>query len=135
MCFNSPLSCLPPNVFFPVVVFCLFVFVFVFYYYYYYYYYCRTDVNQKLIESIMDGMTKKRAVNGGKQMSLCDLGYCDVGLDDNWQKCGATNAAPGMHYHDINGNPIVNTDLFPDFKSMTDHAHSLGLTSGWYGNK
>jgi len=91
-------------------------------------------VNQDLIMSIMDGMvSRKRSVNG-KPTSLCDLGYCDVGLDDNWQACGSKDAAPGMHYHDKDGNPLVNHALFPDFKNMTDHAHSLGLASGWYGN-
>lgn len=78
---------------------------------------------------------KKRMVKEkGVEMSLCDLGYCDVGLDDNWQACGSSDAAPGMNYHDKDGHPLVNTKLFPDFKAMTSHAHSLGLTSGWYGN-
>lgn len=58
----------------------------------------------------------------------------DVGLDDHWQACGSPDAAPGMHYHDAEGSPIVDTSVFPDFKAMTDHAHSLNLTSGWYGN-
>merc|ERR1719463_466633 len=31
-------------------------------------------------------VSKKRPVDG-VPMSLCDLGYCDVGLDDNWQEC------------------------------------------------
>jgi len=44
------------------------------------------------------------------------------------------DAAPGMHYHDKDGNPIVNLDLFPDLGAMVDHAHSLKLTAGWYGN-
>lgn len=92
------------------------------------------DVNQELIESIMDRMVERKRMVNGKPTSLCDLGYCDVGLDDNWQMCGSKDAAPGMHYHDVNGNPIVNTKVFPDFNKMTDHAHSLGLTSGWYGN-
>mmetsp|Transcript_20832 Transcript_20832/g.41271 ORF Transcript_20832/g.41271 Transcript_20832/m.41271 type:complete len:429 (+) Transcript_20832:36-1322(+) len=87
------------------------------------------NVNQSLITSIMDGMVKQR--NG---VSLLDVGYSDVGLDDNWQSCNDPKAAPGMHYHDAEGNPIVNTQRFPDFKAMTDHAHSLKLTSGWYGN-
>lgn len=39
-----------------------------------------------------------------------------------------------MHYHAANGTALVNYGRFPSFKSMTDHAHSLGLTSGWYGN-
>ena len=64
----------------------------------------------------------------GVATSLCDLGYCDVGLDDNWQECGSG----ALHFHDKDGNPIVNTKRFPDFNKMTDHAHKLGLTSGWW---
>ena len=29
---------------------------------------------------------------------------------------------------------MVNVDRFPSLKGMTDYAHSLGLTAGWYGN-
>ena len=86
------------------------------------------NVNQSLMQSIMDGLTVKR--NG---TSLSDLGYSDAGLDDNWQACGSPSAAPGMHYHDADGNPLVNTERFPDLKAMTDHARSLNLTAGWYG--
>ena len=39
------------------------------------------NVNQSLITGIMDGMVKKQTFGGGKPTSLCDLGYCDVGLD------------------------------------------------------
>tara|TARA_B100000795_G_scaffold165967_1_gene124845 strand:- start:146 stop:1468 length:1323 start_codon:yes stop_codon:yes gene_type:complete len=92
------------------------------------------NVNQELIMNIMKGMTDKSRTVNGKPASLCDLGYCDVGLDDNWQACGSKDAAPGMHYHDVKGNPLVNYQRFPDFKNMTDYAHTLGLTSGWYGN-
>ena len=89
------------------------------------------NVNQALIQSIMDGMIDKSRTVNGVPTSLLDLGYSDVGLDDNWQACGSKDAAPGMHYHDKDGNPLVNYDRFPDFNNMTDHAHSLGLTSGW----
>mmetsp|Transcript_48854 Transcript_48854/g.129481 ORF Transcript_48854/g.129481 Transcript_48854/m.129481 type:complete len:434 (-) Transcript_48854:71-1372(-) len=90
------------------------------------------NVNQSLIESVMDGMARRSRMVDGVPTSLCDLGYCDVGLDDNWQACGA--GAGNYTYHDAEGKPIVNTDRFPDFKAMTGHAHSLGLTAGWYGN-
>lgn len=89
------------------------------------------NVNQKLIEGIMDGMTSKKRMVDGVPTSLCDLGFCDVGLDDNWQKCGAGHT---YHYHDDSGKPIVNHDRFPDMAAMTAHAHKLGLTAGWYGN-
>merc|ERR1712046_251324 len=32
------------------------------------------------------------------------------------------------------GNPIIDTHKFPDMKAMVAHAHSLGLTAGWYMN-
>ena len=28
---------------------------------------------------------------------------------------------------------MINKATFPDLKQMTDYAHSLGLTAGWYG--
>jgi len=94
------------------------------------------NVNQGLIEGIMDGMVNSsRPIWNGETKNLKELGYGDVGLDDNWQACGDPKAkAAGNNYHDIDGNPIVNLDRFPDFNKMTDHAHSLNLTSGWYGN-
>ena len=85
------------------------------------------NVNQPLIEGIMDGMLEKKRMVDGVPTSLCDLGYCDVGLDDYWQACGSPDAAPGMHYHGVDGKPLVNYTRFPSFKNMTDHAHSLGL--------
>jgi alpha-galactosidase len=39
-----------------------------------------------------------------------------------------------MNYHDIDGNPLVDLNRFPDLKQMTDYAHNLNLTAGWYGN-
>lgn len=90
------------------------------------------NVGQSLITKVMDGMVSKRRSVDGAPASLCDLGYCDVGLDDNWQKCGA--GTHGYNYHDDQGRPIINTDLFPDMAAMTEHAHKLGLTAGWYGN-
>lgn len=91
------------------------------------------NVDQKLIMGIMDGMVKRTRMVDGKPTSLCDLGYCDVGLDDNWQNCTG-GAAFGTNFHDADGNPIVRPDKFPNMKDMTDHAHKLGLTAGWYGN-
>ena len=91
------------------------------------------NVNQELIETIMDGMVNRGRTVDGTATSLCDLGYCDVGLDDNWQKCGSYGEKK-YTFHTDDGIPVVNTEIFPDMKSMTDKAHSLGLTAGWYGN-
>jgi hypothetical protein len=38
------------------------------------------NVNQELITGIMDGMVDKKRSVDGVPTSLCDLGYCDVGL-------------------------------------------------------
>eukprot|EP00581_Thalassiosira_minuscula_P006110 CAMPEP_0183741440 /NCGR_PEP_ID=MMETSP0737-20130205/62141_1 /TAXON_ID=385413 /ORGANISM="Thalassiosira miniscula, Strain CCMP1093" /LENGTH=438 /DNA_ID=CAMNT_0025976767 /DNA_START=26 /DNA_END=1339 /DNA_ORIENTATION=+ len=93
------------------------------------------NVNQSLMISIMHSMVHRgRVDHNGIPTSLCDLGYCDAGLDDNWQACHSPLAAPGMNYHDVNGYPIVNTSSFPDLRIMVDTAHSLGLKAGFYGN-
>uniref|UniRef100_A0A6U6FDI2 Alpha-galactosidase n=1 Tax=Odontella aurita TaxID=265563 RepID=A0A6U6FDI2_9STRA len=93
------------------------------------------DVNQTLIEKIMRAMIdRSRSDHAGRPTSLCDLGYCDVGLDDAWQACQSPEAAEGMNYHREDGSPIVNLKRFPDLKGMVDLAHSLNLTAGWYGN-
>lgn len=92
------------------------------------------NVNQKLIEGIMDGMVSRKRCVDGVPTSLCDLGYCDVGLDDNWQTCVSGKHGYKYHYHDNAGVPIINQERFPDMIAMTTHAHKLGLTAGWYGN-
>jgi alpha-galactosidase len=40
----------------------------------------------------------------------------------------------GYTYHDPAGYPIVDPKVFPDMLAMTNFAHSLNLTAGWYGN-
>lgn len=93
------------------------------------------NVHQVDLIKIMDGLVNRtRKDHTGKLVSLCDLGYCDVGLDDTWQRCGSEHAADGMHYHDARGNPIVNLDRFPSLNNMTRHATHLGLSAGWYAN-
>ena len=92
-----------------------------------------SNVNQELIQSQMDGMVSKSRSIDGVPTSLLDLGYSDVGLDDAWQICG-DNGDEHYTYHAATGEPIVNNTLFPDFNAMTNYAHELGLTAGWYGN-
>ena len=84
---------------------------------------------------IMDGLVRRdRRDHLGNLVSLADLGYRDVGLDDTWQQCNSPDAADGMHYHDVYGNPIVNVDRFPSLETMTQYARDLNLTAGWYAN-
>eukprot|EP00602_Paraphysomonas_sp_CaronLab_P000574 CAMPEP_0185023338 /NCGR_PEP_ID=MMETSP1103-20130426/6019_1 /TAXON_ID=36769 /ORGANISM="Paraphysomonas bandaiensis, Strain Caron Lab Isolate" /LENGTH=434 /DNA_ID=CAMNT_0027555893 /DNA_START=39 /DNA_END=1343 /DNA_ORIENTATION=+ len=91
------------------------------------------DVNQDLISKQMDGMVSRKRTVNGVPTSLLDLGYSDVGLDDAWQLCGDYGTDHNT-YHDENGTPVINKDVFPDLRKMTDYAHRLGLTAGWYGN-
>mmetsp|Transcript_11084 Transcript_11084/g.18109 ORF Transcript_11084/g.18109 Transcript_11084/m.18109 type:complete len:416 (-) Transcript_11084:142-1389(-) len=91
------------------------------------------NVNQDLIQKQMDGMTSRARTVNGVPTSLLDLGYTDVGLDDAWQLCGEYGPDKNT-YHDEVGKPVVDTSVFPNFNAMTDYAHSLGLTAGWYAN-
>lgn len=82
----------------------------------------------------MKAAAAKNYMLNGVPTSLADIGFSDIGLDDNWQACGK-RGPNGYTYHDpVTGAPIVDTTTFPDMKAMTDYAHSLGLTAGWYGN-
>lgn len=62
--------------------------------------------------------------------SLCDVGYCSVGVDEGWEGCGQ-----GVNHtqHDIHGIPTIDA-AFPDTAGMVKQIHSLGLTAGWYLN-
>jgi len=91
------------------------------------------NVNQELIIGIMEGMVSRKRTVDGKPTSLCDLGYCDVGLDDNWQQCG-TYGKDAYTYHTEEGVPQINTDRFPDLSALPRKAHELNLTAGWYLN-
>jgi hypothetical protein len=89
-------------------------------------------VDQKLMVEVMDAIVDRSRSINGVPTSLADLGWSDVGLDDAWQRF---HSGPnGVGYHDDQGRPIVNTTRFPSLTAMVDHAHSLNLTAGWYGN-
>ena len=62
--------------------------------------------------------------------SLCDVGYCSVGVDEGWEGCGQ-----GVDHtqHDIHGIPTIDA-AFPDTAAMVEQIHALGLTAGWYLN-
>lgn len=88
------------------------------------------DVDQQLMEDTMDLLVARGRTIDGVPTSLCDLGYCDVGLDDGWQQCGSYGRER-YTFHQPNGMPVVNRSRFPNFEAMTAHAHALGLTAGW----
>ncbi|KAG8463385.1 hypothetical protein KFE25_004896 [Diacronema lutheri] len=91
------------------------------------------NVDQQLMEETMVLVAARDRRVDGVPTSLCDLGYCDVGLDDGWQLCGDYGPSH-FTFHQPSGAPVVNRSRFPDFEAMTARAHALGLTAGWYLN-
>ena len=63
--------------------------------------------------------------------SFADLGYVHCGLDDFWQECGA---GVNGSFHDVEGNPLVDTTAFPNLTAMVKHGNAGGLKVGWYMN-
>jgi alpha-galactosidase len=89
------------------------------------------SVTQALMSEVVTGMAARIYSVNGNTVSLRDLGYSDVGIDDGWQLC---HAGVNGGYHTAAGNPIVDTSKFPDLRNFTDNAHNNNLTAGWYGN-
>ena len=89
------------------------------------------DVTQEKIVQAAAAVARERRQSDGSMMSLAQLGYANIGLDDNWQACGA---GVSRSFHDAAGRPIVNQKLFPDMAAMVKQIHSLKLKAGWYLN-
>ena len=92
-------------------------------------------ITQDMMVSAVDAATaKNRTVKGwpGK-VSLCDLGYCSVGVDEGWEGCGAPGVVPPMRQHYPNGTPSINAK-FPDLGELVDYGHKKGLKMGFYQN-
>lgn len=90
-------------------------------------------VDQALLEEIATRLVDASRTVGGVPTSLSSLGFTNVGLDDEWQECGA-GAAWGHSFHDGAGFPLVNRTRFPDLLAMTSALHALNLTAGFYAN-
>ena len=65
---------------------------------------------------------------GDAKVSLQDVGYSSVGVDEGWEGCGQ-----GVNHtqHYVNGTPAVNSK-FPDMKAMVDYGHKKNLKVGFY---
>jgi hypothetical protein len=94
-----------------------------------------------MVEQIDAVVAKNRTVEGWEgKVSLCDLGYCAVGVDEGWEGCGqgVPHLNPRTHkpyntQHYANGTPAINSK-FPDMPGLVTYGHSKGLTMGWYEN-
>ena len=84
-------------------------------------------------QAIMTAQADAMAATAGRpgQRSLLSYGFEHVGLDDNWQQCGkGINGS----FHNAQGQPLINHKTFPDMAAFNQHAHGLGLKTGWYFN-
>ena len=89
-------------------------------------------IYQQTIMDAIDAITAKNwSVDGEAGLvSLADVGYASVGIDEGWEGCGmGVNGT--QHY--INGTPVINTK-FPDMAGLVDYGHSKNLKMGWYEN-
>ena len=89
------------------------------------------DVTDADVRATVDAITDRS--RGG--VSLLDLGFSDVGVDDGWQACKTGREVGGLSsFHDASGAPLVNKSKFPDVKAMVAYGHSKNVTMGWYDN-
>lgn len=69
------------------------------------------------------------------QVSLHDLGFQEVGIDDGWQACGAGRTVDNRSsFHALDGTPLVNLSRFPSLPDLVAYGHGAGLRMGWYDN-
>jgi hypothetical protein len=85
-------------------------------------------LNQQVLEGNIDALTSKNRTVDGVPTSLWDLGYRTVGIDGGYETC-INNTM-----HDEAGNPMINTELFPDMKGFVDYGHAKHIKMGWYQN-
>ena len=89
--------------------------------------------NDTFVQAI-SALTAKVWSVDGKMVSLADVGYFRVGIDEGWKNCSGPAPNDGMRQHDEQGFPMVNTDKFPDLKWLVDYGHRPGILMGWYLN-
>ena len=64
---------------------------------------------------MVDHLVEKKWTVDGKKISLADVGYSSVGIDEGWEGCGyGVNGTQ----HDTDGNPVINTWRFPNMKNL-----------------
>ena len=90
---------------------------------------------EMMIDAAQAIVAKNRSVVGYyESVSLCDMGYCSVGVDEGWENCSGVDPGHGERQHDAAGLPLIDLNSFRDMGSMVDKIHALGLAAGWYLN-
>jgi alpha-galactosidase len=83
-------------------------------------------------EAVDAVVAKNRTVAGWTgPVSLCDIGYCSVGIDEGWEGCGMGATVDGRKtQHYANGTPAINSKV-PDIPGLVEYGHAKGLKMGW----
>lgn len=94
------------------------------------------DIDQIKISSQIDALVAKRNVAGERSsgrvgVSLLDLGYDSIGIDEGWEGCGR-GVNGSVHY--LNGTPAVDERRFPDIAELVRYGQSKGVKMGFYLN-
>ena len=110
-------------------------------------------IDQSMIQAQVDGLVLRRnPIDLGKKessrmlklpsfnydnqqlsnaVSLFDLGYTRIGIDDGWQACGmGTNGS----FHDASGHYMYNFTRFPNMTALVSYANSLNVIMDSYHN-
>lgn len=88
------------------------------------------QISEKIFVNAIDAITAKNWTVGEKIVSLADVGYNSIGIDEGWEGCGmGVNGT--QHY--VNGTPAVNTN-FSDMKELVQYGHKKKLRMGFYQN-
>jgi alpha-galactosidase len=83
------------------------------------------DITQEIMVATIDALTAKQWAG----ISLVDVGYSSVGLDEGWEDCTQLNGSQ----HDTNGMPLINAK-FSNLTRLVQYGHRKGLSMGWYLN-
>ena len=70
-------------------------------------------VSDAKMRRAIDAIVSRGRLVDGQPTSLLDLGYINVGLDGGWPNCRGST----YRYHDAQGLPLVNSQLFPDMRA------------------
>ena len=94
--------------------------------------YFRNFAYQDTLEAVAEALAARNRTIKGEQenVSLCDLGYCELGVGEGYEFIGPKNKT----MHDADGNPLIDRTHFPNMKALSEKAHRLNLTLSWYLN-
>jgi alpha-galactosidase len=91
------------------------------------------NINAGIIKGNIDALVSKNeaSVENGGLASLWDVGFKSIGIDEGWECCGC-----GVDHtqHDAQGNPVIDTNKFPDMGSLVKYGHDHNVKMGWYLN-